>query len=107
MRVGVTQIRFIGEGSFFRASSGIFLKAAWVLYSSEKGSTIAGDLQAAVVAKTIILVVNGKADVTFLCQSDELSPAFREHLELAVIENRHSPTLIVATVTTRTEKKKK
>ena len=46
MRVGVTQIRFIGEGSFFRASSGIFLKAAWVLYSSEKGSTIAGDLQA-------------------------------------------------------------
>lgn len=41
MRVGVTQNRFIGEGSFFRASSGIFLKAAWVLYSSEKGSTIA------------------------------------------------------------------
>ena len=41
MRVGVTQIRFIGEGSFFRASSGIFLKAAWALYSSEKGSTIA------------------------------------------------------------------
>ena len=106
MRVGVTQIRFIGEGSFFRASSGIFLKAAWVLYSSEKGSTIAGDLQASEIAKTIILVVNGKADVTVLFQSDELSPAFREHLELAVIENRHSPTLIVATVTTRTEKKK-
>lgn len=107
MRVGVTQIRFIGEGSLFRASSGIFLKAAWVLYSSEKGSTIAGDLQAPEIAKTIILVVNGKADVTVLFQSDELSPAFREHLELAVIENRHSPTLIVATVTTRTEKKKK
>ena len=107
MRVGVTQIGFIGEGSFFRASSGIFLKAAWALYSSEKGSTIAGDLQASEIAKTIILVVNGKADVTVLFQSDELSPAFREHLELAVIENRHSPTLIVATVTTRTEKKKK
>ena len=106
MRVGVTQIRFIGEGSFFRASSGIFLKAAWVLYSSEKGSTIAGDLQASEIAKTIVLVVNGKEDVTVLFQSDELSPAFREHLELAVIENRHSPTLIVATVTTRTEKKK-
>ena len=59
MRVGVTQIRFIGEGSFFRASSGIFLKAAWVLYSSEKGSTIAGDLQASEIAKTIILVVKG------------------------------------------------
>ena len=57
MRVGVTQIRFIGEGSFFRASSGIFLKAAWALYSSEKGSTIAGDLQASEIAKTIILVV--------------------------------------------------
>lgn len=54
MRVGVTQIRFIGEGSFFRASSGIFLKAAWALYSSEKGSTIAGDLQASEIAKTII-----------------------------------------------------
>ena len=67
----------------------------------------AGDLQASEIAKTIILVVNGKADVTVLFQSDELSPAFREHLELAVIENRHSPTLIVATVTTRTEKKKK
>ena len=147
MRVGVTQIRFIGEGSFFRASSGIFLKAAWALYSSEKGSTIAGDLQASEIAKTIILVVNGKADVTVLFQSDELSPAFREHPELAVIfmlpnnwrylrgdiyyadmephigseqggkrpvvvlqnniGNRHSPTLIVATVTTRTEKKKK
>ena len=86
MRVGVTQIRFIGEGSFFRASSGIFLKAAWVLYSSEKGSTIAGDLQASEIAKTIILVVNGKADVTVLFQSDELSPAFREHPELAVME---------------------
>lgn len=85
MRVGVTQIRFIGEGSFFRASSGIFLKAAWVLYSSEKGSTIAGDLQASEIAKTIILVVNGKADVTVLFQSDELSPAFREHPELAVM----------------------
>ena len=85
MRVGVTQIRFIGEGSFFRASSGIFLKAAWVLYSSEKGSTIAGNLQASEIAKTIILVVNGKADVTVLFQSDELSPAFREHPELAVI----------------------
>ena len=85
MRVGVTQIRFIGEGSFFRASSGIFLKAAWALYSSEKGSTIAGDLQASEIAKTIILVVNGKADVTVLFQSDELSPAFREHPELAVI----------------------
>ena len=85
MRVGVTQIRFIGEGSFFRASSGIFLKAAWVLYSSEKGSTIAGDLQAFEIAKTIILVVNGKADVTVLFQSDELSPAFREHPELAVM----------------------
>ena len=59
MRVGVTQNRFIGEGSFFRASSGIFLKAAWVLYSSEKGSTIAGDLQASEIAKTIILVVKG------------------------------------------------
>lgn len=59
MRVGVTQIRFIGEGSLFRASSGIFLKAAWVLYSSEKGSTIAGDLQASEIAKTIILVVKG------------------------------------------------
>ena len=79
MRVGVTQIRFIGEGSFFRASSGIFLKAAWVLYSSEKGSTIAGDLQASEIAKTIIL------DVTVLFQSDELSPAFREHPELAVM----------------------
>ena len=59
MRVGVTQIRFIGEGSFFRASSGIFLKVAWALYSSEKGSTIAGDLQASEIAKTIILVVKG------------------------------------------------
>ena len=86
MRVGVTQIGFIGEGSFFRASSGIFLKAAWALYSSEKGSTIAGDLQASEIAKTIILVVNGKADVTVLFQSDELSPAFREHPELAVID---------------------
>ena len=66
----------------------------------------AGDLQASEIAKTIILVVNGKADVTVLFQSDELSPAFREHPELAVIGNRHSPTLIVATVTTRTEKKK-
>ena len=89
MRVGVTQIRFIGEGSFFRASSGIFLKAAWVLYSSEKGSTIAGDLQASEIAKTIILVVNGKADVTVLFQFDELSPAFREHPELAVIKLRY------------------
>ena len=71
MRVGVTQIRFIGEGSFFRASSGIFLKAAWALYSSEKGSTIAGDLQASEIAKTIVLVVNGKEDVTVLFQSDE------------------------------------
>ena len=88
MRVGVTQIRFIGEGSFFRASSGIFLKAAWVLYSSEKGSTIAGDLQAFEIAKTIILVVNGKADVTVLFQSDELSPAFREHPELAVMPHK-------------------
>ena len=88
MRVGVTQIRFIGEGSFFRASSGIFLKAAWALYSSEKGSTIAGDLQAFEIAKTVILVVNGKADVTVLFQSDELSPAFREHPELAVIKLR-------------------
>ena len=89
MRVGVTQIRFIGEGSFFRASSGIFLKAAWALYSSEKGSTIAGDLQASEIAKTIILVVNGKEDVTVLFQSDELSPAFREHPELAVIKLRY------------------
>ena len=88
MRVGVTQIRFIGEGSFFRASSGIFLKVAWALYSSEKGSTIAGDLQASEIAKTIILVVNGKADVTVLFQSDELSPAFREHPELAVMSKR-------------------
>ena len=58
MRVGVTQIRFIGEGSFFRASSGIFLKAAWALYSSEKGSTIAGDLQASEIAKTIMLRID-------------------------------------------------
>lgn len=86
MRVGVTQIRFIGEGSFFRAPSVIFLKAAWALYSSEKGSIIAGDLQASEIAKTIILVVNGKAEVTVLFQSDELSPAFREHPELAVME---------------------
>ena len=57
-----------------------------MLYSSEKGSTIAGDLQAFEIAKTIILVVNGKADVTVLFQSDELSPAFREHPELAVME---------------------
>ena len=42
----------------------------------------AGDLQASEIAKTIILVVNGKADVTVLFQSDELSPAFREHPEL-------------------------
>ena len=35
----------------------------------------AGDLQASEIAKTIILVVNGKADVTVLFQSDELSPA--------------------------------
>lgn len=45
----------------------------------------AGDLQASEIAKTIILVVNGKADVTVLFQSDELSPAFREHPELAVM----------------------
>ena len=45
----------------------------------------AGDLQASEIAKTIILVVNGKADVTALFQSDELSPAFREHPELAVM----------------------
>ena len=45
----------------------------------------AGDLQASEIAKTIILVVNGKADVTVLFQSDELSPAFREHPALAVM----------------------
>ena len=88
MRVGVTQIRFIGEGSFFFASSGNLLKAAWALYSSEHGPTIAGDLQASEIAKTIVLVVNGKEDVTVLFQSDELSPAFREHPELAVIKLR-------------------
>ena len=76
------------RADFFRASSGIFLKAAWALYSSEKGSTIAGDLQASEIAKTIILVVNGKEDVTVLFQSGELSPAFREHPELAVIKLR-------------------
>ena len=46
----------------------------------------AGVLQASEIAKTIVLVVNGKADVTVLFQSDELSPAFREHPELAVID---------------------
>ena len=46
----------------------------------------AGALQASEIAKTIVLVVNGKADVTVLFQSDELSPAFREHPELAVID---------------------
>ena len=51
----------------------------------------AGDLQASEIAKTIILVVNGKADVTVLLQSDELSPAFREHPELAVIKLRYPP----------------
>lgn len=48
----------------------------------------AGDLQASEIAKTIVLVVNGKADVIVLFQSDELSPAFREHPELAVIRLR-------------------
>ena len=62
MRVGVTQIRFIGEGSFFRASSGIFLKAARVLYYFRERldhRRNAGDLQASEIAKTIILVVKG------------------------------------------------
>ena len=52
------------------------------------GYSIRQVLQASEIAKTIILVVNGKADVTVLFQSDELSPAFREHPELAVIKLR-------------------
>lgn len=92
MRVGVTQIRFIGEGSFFQSVQRDLLESSMgVVLLRERldhRRNAAGDLQASEIAKTIILVVNGKADVTVLFQSDELSPAFREHPELAVIKLR-------------------
>lgn len=91
MRVGVTQIRFIGEGSFFQSVQRDLLESSMgvvLLRERLDHRRNAGDLQASEIAKTIILVVNGKADVTVLFQSDELSPAFREHPELAVIKLR-------------------
>ena len=91
MRVGVTQIRFIGEGSFSQNVQRDLLESSMgvvLLRERLDHRRNAGDLQASEIAKTIILVVNGKADVTVLFQSDELSPAFREHPELAVIKLR-------------------
>ena len=91
MRVAVTQIGFIGEGSFFQSVQRDLLESSMgvvLLRERLDHRRNAGDLQASEIAKTIILVVNGKADVTVLFQSDELSPAFREHLELAVIKLR-------------------
>ena len=85
MRVGVTQIRFIGEGSFFQSVQRDLLESSMgvvLLRERFDHRRNAGDLQASEIAKTIVFVVNGKADVTVLFQSDELSPAFREHPEL-------------------------